>query len=51
MRYRVDNESTNTKVQCSIKCESGELIGLGIAKRKDKLTSVMVGISVISLYS
>mgnify|MGYP001175610233 FL=1 len=51
VRYRVDNESTNTKVQCSVKSESGDLIGLGIAKREDKLTSIMVGIPEKSLNS
>ena len=42
--YRVDKESTNTKVQCTVESESGDLIGLGIAKREDKLTSIMVGV-------
>ena len=51
VRYRVDNESTYTKVQCSVKSESGDLIGLGVAKREDKLTSVMVGIPENSLNS
>lgn len=51
VRYRVDNESNNTKVQCSVKSESGDLIGLGIAKREDKLTSVMVGIPENSINS
>ena len=51
VRYRVDNASTNTKVQCSVKSESGDLIGLGIAKREDKLTSIMVGIPEKSLNS
>jgi hypothetical protein len=51
VRYRVDNESNNTKVQCSVKSESGDLIGLGVAKREDKLTSVMVGIPENSLNS
>ena len=49
--YRLENQSTNTKVQCSVKSESGDLIGLGIAKREDKLTSVMVGIPENSLNS
>ena len=49
--YRVDNESTNTKVQCSVESESGDLIGLGIAKREDKLASGMVGIPENSLNS
>ena len=51
VRYRVDNESINTKVQCSVKSESGDLIGLGMAKREDKLTSVMVGIPENSINS
>lgn len=51
VRYRVDNKSTNTKVQRSVKSESGDLIGLGVAKREDKLTSVMVGIPENSLNS
>ena len=51
VRYRVGNESNNTEVQCSVKSESGDLIGLGVAKREDKLTSVMVGIPENSLNS
>jgi hypothetical protein len=34
-----------------VKSESGDLIGLGVAKREDKLTSVMVGIPENSLNS
>ena len=34
-----------------VKSESGDLIGLGIAKREDKLTSVMVGIPENSINS
>ena len=55
VRYRVDNKSTKTKVQCSVKSDSGDLIGLSVAKREDKredkLTSVMVGIPENSLNS
>ena len=42
--YRADTEPTNTKVQCNVKSEIGDLIGLGIAKREDKLTRIMVGV-------
>lgn len=34
-----------------VKSESGDLIGLGVAKWEDKLTSVMVGIPENSLNS
>ena len=36
-------------MRCTIEDESGDLIGLGIAKREDKLTSIMVGVPENSL--